>query len=416
MEVHILSVGNELLRGEVLDTNAHWLCQQLLDRGLFVRGRTTARDKTDEIAAAVARALADQPDLLLVVGGLGPTVDDLTRDGIALAAGKPLVLDAAVLEQLRQRFASFGYEMPEQNRRQAEFPEGAEVLGNPWGSAPSFLVRHGGSRLIAFPGVPREMKKIFERIVAPRLPEWFPDAAPPLRLALRTYGIGESQLEERLRDLIDKLPAGVSWSSLPRDRGNCDLLITAGAPSRTLEAACREIHAEMRARLEKNVYSVQPDEELDDVVHRMLTEAGMSLALAESCTGGLVAARLVAHAGSSVYLDRSLVTYSNRAKVEELGVLPSTLEAHGAVSEEVALEMARGARDRAGTQIGASVTGIAGPGGATPEKPVGLVYYAVVSPRGERVRRRVFPGDREQIRSRSADAVLDTLRLALLEG
>jgi nicotinamide-nucleotide amidase len=413
MHAFILSVGNELLRGEVLDTNAHWLSQQLLERGVFVGGRATAPDKSAPIADALRGALSGGARLVLVVGGLGPTVDDLTRDGIAAAFGLPLLLDPEALDEIERRFASLGYEMPEQNRRQAEFPEGAEVLGNPWGSAPAFLLRSKDAAVIAFPGVPREMQRIFTRLVAPRLAEWFADAAPPARLVLRTFGIGESMLEDRVRDLLEGLPAAASWSSLPRDRGHCDLVITADGQDTAAVTECITLHSRLQERLGRHVYSLLQDEELDDVVHRLLLESGLTLALAESCTGGLVASRLVSHPGSSKYLDRALVTYSNRSKIDELGVLPETLESHGAVSEQTALEMARGARERAGTDLGAAVTGIAGPAGGSAEKPVGLVLYAVATPSGQHVRRRVFPGDRAQIRDRSADALLDLLRLTL---
>jgi competence/damage-inducible protein CinA-like protein len=414
MHVSIISVGNELLRGEVLDTNSHWLSQQLLELGLAVRNRWTVGDRRDDVATALRAALSERPELILVVGGLGPTVDDLTRDGIAEALGTRLVLDEPALEALRARFAGFGVEMPAQNRRQVEFPEGAEVLGNPWGTAPSFVVRSGEGRVVALPGVPRETKKIFERILAPRIREWIPGLTAPLRLVARTFGLGESHLEERVKDLIEKLPAGVSWSSLPRERGNCDLVLTCWGGGQATQDRCHELYVAIQDRLGRHIFSTDPHEELDELVHRLMLESGYTLALAESCTGGLVSARLVAHAGCSRYLERAVVTYSNRSKIEELGVLAETLDRHGAVSEAVALEMARGVRRRAGTDIGASVTGIAGPDGATPEKPVGLVYWAVVTPNSEVVLTRIIPGDREQIRSRSADAVLDALRRALL--
>jgi nicotinamide-nucleotide amidase len=416
MQITIVSVGNELLRGEVLDTNVHWLSQQLMDLGLPVRSRITTGDRISDIAAAVGSALGGGAALVLVVGGLGPTIDDVTRDAIATALGRTLALDELALERLRQKFAAFGYEMPPGNRRQVEFPHGTEVLGNPWGTAPAFLVPCGPSRIVALPGVPAEIKKIFSQILKPRLHDWFPQATPPLRLALRTFGLGESMLEERVRDLLERLPPEVSWSSLPRERGGCDLVLTCATPSEATRDGCAALHEELRTRLGLHVYSTDPHEELDEVVHRLLVQSGQTLALAESCTGGLIASRLVSNAGASRYLERASVTYSNRSKVEELGVLPATLEKHGAVSEPVALEMARGIRSRAGTDLGASVSGIAGPEGATSEKPVGLVHWAVVSARSERGFSRTFPGSREQIRSRSADAVLDALRRTLLDA
>ena len=416
MQAGLLSVGSELLRGEVLDTNAHWLSQQLFELGISVARRITVPDKLEPIDAALRELVEAGVPLVLVVGGLGPTVDDLTRDGIASAAGLPLKLDEGVLDELRRRFQSFGYEMPEGNRRQAEFPEGAEILGNPWGTAPSFLTLVGETRIVAFPGVPREMKKIFERLLVPRIHEWFPDAVPLQRLTVRTFGIGESSLEDRVRDLIALLPEGTSWSSLPRERGNCDLVITVTQASATILAQSRELQLAVRERLGHYAFSVDPAEELDAIVHSMLLERRWTLALAESCTGGMVCERLSSHPGCSKYLERAIIAYSNRAKVEELGVLPETLEKHGAVSAEVALEMARGAREKAGTDIGAAITGIAGPGGGTAVKPVGLVYWAVVTPSKEISLTRTFPGDRQQIRSRSADALLDAIRRSLLEA
>ncbi len=412
MEAQIMSVGNELLRGEVLDTNSHELSRNLTALGLRVVGRTTCPDDAGAIAKAINRAL--RPDsLIFLVGGLGPTIDDVTRDGIALAAGVGLVLDGEVLQSIRDRYAAFGRTMPESNRRQAEFPEGVHLLGNPWGTAPAFAVETRGCRIVALPGVPREARKIFHRILAPRLREWAPALEPSVKFLVKTVGIGESALEKKVRHLLAKLPPGATWSSLPHEEGTCQLSII--VPKEDVEALkrCQELHGALVAELGNRVFSVADGAEFDWIVHDLLTRSGQRLSVAESCTGGLVTSRLVAMAGSSVYLERGAVCYANQAKIDWLGVTQESLAEDGAASEAVAKQMARGVRNAASADLGLATTGIAGPTGGSEEKPVGMVYIALDTPRGTRVLHRIFPGDRNLIRQRAATIALDMLRIEL---
>lgn len=407
-EVEIVAVGNELLTGDTLDTNSRFLTRAVESLGLAPRFKHVAGDREEDIVL-VLREAASRADVVFVTGGLGPTEDDLTRKSVALAFGRRLIFHAELLEPIRVWFARAGLPMPPDNERQALLPSGAKPLPNPAGTAPGFILEEGRTSVIVLPGVPREMRGMYEASVHPYLASRFRGGEVWEVRIVRTTGVPESKVNELLGSLLDlsrNPQVGLAASDL-----GVDLRIRARAGSR--DAARAMIDAlveEARARLGPAIYS-ETGEGLEQVAGRLLAERKKTLAIAESCTGGLVGARVTSVPGSSVYFERGVVSYSNESKEVLLGVPRAILAAHGAVSLETARAMAEGIRRLAGTDFGLSVTGIAGPTGGTAEKPVGLVCMALAVPDGEtRVEENRFPGDREMIRARSAQAALDLLR------
>lgn len=409
-EVEIVAVGDELLLGDVVDTNGAWLGRRFAELGIRVARRTVVGDDADAIRDAVGAAL-ERSNLVLCTGGLGPTHDDVTRPAVARLLGRRLVLDEAVLERIRSRFAAAGLRAPAMNRRQAQVPEGAVVLPNPVGTAPGLALDDGAGRaVVLLPGVPHELRALFDG----RLAAWLRERgvqprASIRRRVLRTTGIAESQLAERVEDVLDDL-APLSVAFLPTPTG-VDIAITSWGDRSDGEAdaALAAAEALVLERVGRFVYG-RADDDLAAIVGRALADRGSTLAVAESCTGGLVAQRLTEHPGASAFLLSAVVAYADEAKSRILGVDPNTLAAYGAVSEETVRAMLEGVRRMAGTEAGIAVTGIAGPGGGSEAKPVGTVWLAAAVGARSTVRRFLFPGDRTEVRARSAQAVLDMLR------
>ncbi len=411
MKAELVAVGSELLSPLRQDSNTLWLTDRLLDSGIEVVARTTVADDRPLLAAAF-RAALERADLVIATGGLGPTVDDLTREAAAEATGRRLLRDAATVEALRRRFARFDRAMAPSNERQADRLEGAEALANERGTAPGQCLALDGRLLVLLPGPPAEMQAMFEAQVLPRLRLRVGGTSVVRRRVLRIAGMPESEVDEIAAPVYRRFPE--VRTTILGSPGQVELHLVAPASSDALaEARIEELAAALRAALPGRIFS-EDGRELPQVVLELLRARGLTLALAESCTGGLLAARLTDVPGASAVLDRAFVTYANRAKVAELGVSADLLERVGAVSIEIAAAMAEGARAAAGTDVAVAITGIAGPDGGTREKPVGLVYVALAGAAGDLVRRSVFPGDRPRVRFQASQQALELLRRGLL--
>jgi competence/damage-inducible protein CinA-like protein len=409
----ILLTGNELLRGVIADANTSHLARSLEGHGIRVRRTLTVGDGVEEIAEGLRLAL-DGVDLVVTSGGLGPTHDDRTVEAIAGVAGVPLVLDEAILARITRwtdEVAARNDFPPERfaagNRKQAHVLAGSSVLGLA-GTAPALVARIGDARVVILPGVPSELRRLWE--LAPEHPElagMFERARPRRRYVLRTYGVGESHVGDLFASLGGD-PPGVETSICARNYEiEVDIRAEAGA-----EAAAQELAGGLRELLADHLFA-EDERPVAELVLDLLRARGWTLATAESCTGGLVAARLTSVPGSSDVFRGSVVAYANDVKEESLGVPGDILERFGAVSAESAEAMARGVRDRLGVDLAVAVTGVAGPGGGTEEKPVGLVFAHAIGPDGERSVRTELPGDREMIRGRATAASLHLVRRLL---
>lgn len=407
MRIELVTVGTELLLGFTVDSNAAWLGSRLAELGITVVRRTTVPDREDAIRSAVSEALA-RTGWVITSGGLGPTSDDLTRPAVAEVLGAPLQFDQAVWDTIVARFRGFGREPSPQNRIQAEVPEGAEVLPNRWGTAPGLWLEGPEGTAILLPGVPRELRRLFETAVAPRLIEQLGTTATVVRsLTVRTTSIPESTLAARLSEFEAGLDR-VDLAYLPGLEG-VDLRLTVAGLEAGEAAARLEDSARALEELLPGLVYGRDEDDLAAVLLDRLRSAGRTLALAESCTGGLVGARLTAIPGSSEVFLGGVTGYANSAKRDLLGVSQELLDTEGAVSEAVALAMADGARLRFGADVGLAVTGIAGPGGGSEARPVGTVWFAWAEPEGSGATRRVFPGNRGEIRTRAAQYALHGL-------
>ena len=412
----VVTVGDELLLGRTVDTNGAWLARELAALGAPVLRKVTVADSDAAIRSALSEALRDA-QVVVFSGGLGPTDDDRTRGSVAAQLGQPLDTDAAVLEALTERYRKRGYaELPPANRRQALVPRGAEVLANPVGTAPGLVMRADEGLVALLPGVPRELKALFSG-VAERIRREFGSRLQPVRLlTVHTTGIPESVLAPRVEEALAQRPPGVEVAFLP-DLTGVDIRLT--VTDRDEEEALALLQ-ETRRLLTPAVEGHEVPGETGDMARAVLdalAARGWMVGLGESCTGGLVAKRLTDFPGASRTVAGGVVAYSNRAKSELLGVSPELIEKHGAVSREVAQAMAAGAARALGSQCGVGITGVAGPGGGTPAKPVGTVHIAAAV--GERVvaEGHVFSGDREAVRIRAGQAclrlLLQTIREAL---
>jgi nicotinamide-nucleotide amidase len=417
----VVTVGDELLLGTTVDTNAAWLGRHLAARGIPVMRRHTVADDAAEIRCAVADA-AEVADLVLVTGGLGPTPDDLTRDAVAAWLGRPLREDPEVLESIEARFRERGVEeLPGPNRRVAQIPEGAQKLANPLGTAPGLVMERERSLIVLLPGVPAELRAIVRAGLEEALAKAFGSRLRPVyHRLLHTTGIPESLLAEQMADVLGEAEApgedrhAVRIAFLPDIRG-VDLRLTTAADTRQ-EAEERLDRMEDRLGPTVAPWRFHTDRgDLADAVRAALRERGLRLAVAESCTGGLVSKRLTDLPGSSEVLEGGVVAYANEVKVRELGVDSEVLERDGAVSEAVARQMAEGVASRLGVACGLGITGVAGPGGGTEDKPVGTVWYAATVSGRTVVRGERFPGDRAGVRERAAQGALFLL-LRLLDG
>ncbi len=415
MTAEIITIGDELLIGQVVNTNASYIARELNAAGVEVHRTTTVGDNRKAIMAAF-RAAWKQHDVVIVTGGLGPTHDDISKDAVAKFFRKKLVLHKPTLRLVRERFAKLGVaKMPEMNVVQAMVPEGFKVLRNDRGTAPGLLYQDGGKTFIIVAGVPAEMEFVMTDGVLPYLRRTYKKRLETIiHRTLMTSGIGESMLAEKIGDPSYFLVKGTTLAFLPRS-GNVRLRISTSATTRT--AAEREIdrvEAILREKAGKYIFGAD-DETLGFHVVRLLTEQHKTVATAESCTGGLLAARITEIPGSSAVFLGSVVAYHNDVKQSALGVKASTLERHGAVSEETAIEMAEGALANMRTDFALSTTGIAGPDGGTPEKPVGTIWIALAERGAKTVTKKLsLDFGRLTNRERTANAALEMLRKRLL--
>ncbi|MFI5182670.1 MAG: competence/damage-inducible protein A [Thermoanaerobaculia bacterium] len=406
----ILAVGSELLGTTRLDTNSLFLTGELETMGLKVVRKACVGDEWPELEAELRLAIQSAP-LLVVSGGLGPTADDRTKEVLAAILGRKLVRDEEILGRLRERFRRRGYDMPKVNEKQADVIDGAVVLVNRRGSAPGFLVEAGDRTVVLLPGVPAEMKTMWTEEAAPRLSRVYGTAGLHRRV-LKVGGLPESLVEERIQSVY--AAHAETPVTILANAGEVQLHFAARGTAEDAAKILDRIEADFRKALGDDIFG-RDAQTLEGNVGALLRSRGETLALAESCTGGLIAARLTDVPGSSDYFLGSAVTYANSAKAGLIGVRPETLERFGAVSEETAREMAACARLRFGATIGFSVTGIAGPGGGSPEKPVGTVHLALDTEDGTRLHRRgLFPGDRALIRRWTVSAALVMMRQHLL--
>jgi nicotinamide-nucleotide amidase len=401
MNAAIVAVGTELLRHGKVDTNGQWITDRLLVRGVRVDLRAAVGDDAHAIGALVAHALG-MCDLVLLTGGLGPTADDRTREGVAEATGHTLERDEEVVRALAARFAVRGFPFLPMQARQADRPAGAVWLANPIGSAPGFALAHGGGLVVVLPGVPAEMRAMFDEHVVPRL-------APSgiARRALHVAGKSEAAVETALADLYGE--EGVEVTILAgRDGVDLHLLAQAASHGEALERVGR-VEQRMIERLGSDLYGTG-EETLARAVGTGLVALGRTVAVAESCTAGLLAAALTSVPGSSAWFRGGFLPYADDLKVGLCGVDPALLAAHGAVSEPVVRALARGARDRARADLGVGISGIAGPGGGTQDKPVGLVHVALADRSREEAWATRWVGDRELVRARAVSFALDRIR------
>jgi nicotinamide-nucleotide amidase len=411
LKAELLAVGSELLGPLRAETNTLWLTERLLDAGIEVVARTTLADDLALLASA-CRAALSRADVVIATGGLGPTADDLTREAAAAATGRPLRRDPAIVEALRARFARYGRTMSPTNEKQADVIEGSKALPNARGTAPGQVLEHEGRLLVLLPGPPGEMKPMFDEQVLPLLRARAGPTRVVRRRVLRIAAMPESDVDQLAAPVYSRFEN--PKTTILGAAGQVELhLVAHGDGTADAEGRIEELAAALRQVLPGRVFS-EDGRELPHVVVDLLRERGLTLALAESCTGGLLSARLTEVPGASAVLERGFVTYANRAKVEETGVDPALFERHGAVSEEVAAALAAGARRVAGADVGVGITGIAGPDGGTAEKPVGLVFVSIDGAAGTRVRRSIFPGGRERVRFQATQVALEMLRRGLL--
>ena len=411
----IIAVGSELLTPNRIDTNSLFVTQRLNELGIRVQYKAVVGDRRDDLADALRLALS-RADLVVVSGGLGPTDDDITRETVAAVFGLPLEEDEGVVASIRARFAARKLPMPAINRRQALVPRGAAALANAKGTAPGLWIERAGAACVALPGPPRELRPMLEAVARDRI-------APSsgghgiFRRVLRVTGRTESHVDEAAYPVYSRWRSGPVpiETSILASLGQIELHLAArGAMEEAAVRALDQATSELAGVLGRDLVS-SDGSQLEAVVGGMLRERAARVAVAESCTGGLVASRLTDVAGSSAYVQAGWVVYSNEAKVALLGVDAASIAAHGAVSEPVARALATGARERGGVEYGIAVTGIAGPGGGSADKPVGTVYVALAGPEGlQRVRRLSLPGEREQVKFQASQAALDLLRRALL--
>lgn len=405
MKAEIISVGTELLLGQILNTNTQIISERLSGLGVDVYYHTAVGDNAGRVAAVLREALS-RSDLVITTGGLGPTMDDLTKETVAEVLGLGMELNAVELAKLEKRFSGRGAPMPPNNRKQAMIPTGAKVIQNNNGTAPGVLIEQGKNTVIILPGPPRELLPMLDETVIPFLAAKQGAGAVIKSHVLKLCGIGESALEEEIKDILREQ---TNPTLAPLAGSEMTLRITAKAKdSDTAAAMTAELEARVRGRLGEYIYGVD-DDTLESAVGQLLRDKGMTLALAESCTGGLIANRITNVPGSSEYFSAGIVSYSNNAKIHILGVPESTITAHGAVSRETAENMANCIRRLSGASVALAVTGIAGPGGATPAKPVGLVYISLAAPDSLRTEEHVYTISRLMFKQRVSQQALAML-------
>ena len=410
LSAEIIAIGSELLSPNKSDTNSLWLTDQLNRIGIDVKLKTIVGDDDARLEEVVKDAVK-RSRVVIATGGLGPTEDDITRKVVARALGRRLTLDEKLLEEIRTKFQRFGMNMPERNSRQAMVIDGAEVLPNPNGSAPGLYLKQGSCAVALLPGPPREMKPMFENHVKPRLEKIAGDIRFATRL-MRVTGMGESAVDEKISPIYTQFDN--PQTTILFNSSEVEIHLRAhGRAEADAEALLDHVSLKIEQALGNSVFSFR-GETMEEVVGRRLAMTEFTLAVAESCTGGLIAQRLTNVPGSSKYFIEGVVTYSNESKTRLLGVDKKLIKEFGAVSQQVARDMARGVRHKAKTDFGLAVTGIAGPDGGTDDKPVGLVYIALADDAHTEHKKLTLPGDRELIRWRASQAALDMLRRRLI--
>lgn len=415
MKAHIISIGDELLIGQTVNTNAAWIGQQLSMQGIEVVAVTTIGDAADAIRHALDEAF-EHATLVVTTGGLGPTHDDVTKRIVAEYFGRALAESADLMARIRQYYDRSGRDVPDAARQLALVPEGFDLLRNPIGTAPGLWYASEGAgreRLLAvLPGVPQEMKGIMDAAVLPRL-KAHGDLQAVQHRTLQTTGIGESSLQEKIEDLVADLEDALHLAYLPSTSGVRLRLSAFGSDAEEAETRLDAFEDRLRERIDTYIFG-RGDQRLETVLGELLRERGLTVATAESCTGGFVAHRFTNVSGSSDYFVGSVIAYANGVKVNQLGVDPVALQEEGAVSEAVALQMAHGVRQRLDADIGVATTGIAGPSGGTPEKPVGTIWLGYADAQGERAVRLQFAQDRQLNKELFSTSALELVRRQLL--
>lgn len=413
MQAEICSIGTELLLGKSVNTNAAYLSKKLSGLGIDLFYQTTVGDNRLRLFKVLKRAM-QRSDIVLATGGLGPTVDDITLEVIAQATQRRLILNPVVLKRIKDHFHRRHIAMPRANIRQALIPEGARSLKNEVGTAPGLIIPYDKKVLIALPGVPAEMELMMKNDVVPYLAKHFAGGWVIVQRIIKTTGLAESQINQKVKALLNLKPPLTVGIYVHTDR--VDLNITAKAKDvRQGQRLIMPVERKIRQRLKEYIYG-EDRQTLEEVVAQALNKTGRTLAVAESCTGGLISKGLTNISGSSRYFPLGLVAYSNQVKQSLLGVPRNILKRFGAVSKEAARLMAKNIRELAKTDLGLGVTGIAGPKGATKNKPVGLVHIALASPRKVQCKKFYFHGDRSAVRLRASQAALDMVRRYLMRG
>ena len=410
MKCEIIAVGTELLLGNIVNSNARYLSERLAELGIDVYYHITVGDNLDRLRETIETSLK-RSDIIITTGGLGPTDDDLTKEGVAKALGLDLMPHQPSLDKIESYFKAGNRPMPECNRKQGYIPEGARVLENNNGTAPGILAEKEGKTIILLPGPPKEMMPMFEQSVYPFLKAKSKDVLKSR--TLRVVGIGESAIQELLQEVFDT-QSNPTVAPYAKD-GEVHLRITAKCSDENqAKLLIGDMEYKIKSLLKENIYGYD-EESLEYVVYKLLKENNMTVSMAESCTGGMISARLTNVSGVSAVFMNSIVTYSNAAKMNFLGVKSETLAKYGAVSAETAEEMAVGIKKVSRTDVGISVTGIAGPDGGTAEKPVGLFYIGLAIGNKVEAYRFLFPSSREKVRWNAVTRALDLLRRELLK-
>lgn len=410
MRAEIITVGTEILLGDILNTNSRYLARELALLGIEVYYQGSVGDNEDRLLEAFGESLK-RSDLVITTGGLGPTLDDITKEVAAKYFGQKMELNQKSWDEIREFMSKLDKSPTENNKRQAYFPKEATILKNNNGTAPGAIFKKDKKTIIVLPGPPREMVAMFEESVRPYLESLTEDIL--VSKTLRLYGIGESKLETELLDVIK----GQTNPTVAPYASDMEVTLRITAKAKSSEEATKLIgpmEESIRTRVGKYIYG-EGDTSLDEVVSKILVEKNLKIAVAESCTGGMVSASLINYPGISSVFMEGLITYSNEAKMERLGVNKETLDKFGAVSEETAIEMAQGVCKKFNTNVGVSTTGVAGPGGGTDEKPVGLVYIGVCINGKTKVKKLNLSGNRFKVRQRAAKEALNELRILLLE-
>jgi nicotinamide-nucleotide amidase len=412
VKAEIITIGNELITGIQVDTNGPYLAQRLFGQGISVQKIVSVGDEAGAIADALQESIT-RSDLVLITGGLGPTRDDVTTEVVTKALKKKLVFYPEALDHINKILGSYNVPMTEGQKKQAYFPEGAEIIPNPKGTAPGFLIKEGKTLLVFLPGVPRELETMVEETILPRLEnEWKRETYFQSR-TLRLFGISESKVDDLLKDIF-KNQKEVTLAFLPLFP---EINVRITIQEKSKDKACARLaywEKEIRERLELYVFGTDEDT-MEEVVGNLLRKAKATIAVAESCTGGLIGHRLTNIPGSSDYVERVVVVYSNQAKIDLLKVPEEVILTHGAVSEPTAKLMAEGIRNLAGTTLGLSTTGIAGPAGGNPEKPVGIVFISLTDGQETATKEYHFSGDRQQIKLLTSAVALHRIRQYFLK-